>query len=520
MLHAFPTPRLRDFERSILRGFALILLLALLGCSALPDKLPRLAESHASPPGPSGILAAIEAGIVKRHGAGVTGFATLDSNEEALKWRLALVDSARHSIDLQYYLWYEHDSGTLLLQRLLRAAERGVRVRLLLDDVHTFGRDAEFAALHAHPNIQVRLFNPFRNREFLGRGFDFTQRAERLHQRMHNKLMVADNRAMIIGGRNIGDAYFGFSDSFNFRDLDLLAFGPSARQSSTAFDRFWNSNWVVAASALPVDDEAPDIESVMAPMIDHLKQSPISTAFALQPQDWGDEFARLAERLHPGTTRLLSDTPSGDVMRHRMPQAIRRLIATANKELLILNAYIIPDQETIDALRALTQRGVQVKILTNSLASQDVTAVNSHYKFWRRSLIEAGVELYEMRPDAAIRAGIVNTVPVTTESMGLHAKAIIVDSVRVFVGSMNLDPRSVSLNSEMGLVVDSPPLAHELAAIFARDLGAENAWRVTLDAENRLVWRAGDDIRTIQPARDLWQRVQDFVFILVPVELY
>ncbi len=504
----------------MLRSLFLTLLLTLVACTTLPEKLPRLALGHASPPGSNGILAEIEAGIIARHGAGLSGFEILDSNEEALRWRLALVDSAQHAIDLQYYLWYEHDTGTLLLRRLLRAAERGVRVRLLLDDVHTLGRDAEFAALHSHPNIQVRLFNPFRSRQLLGRGFDFAQRAERLHQRMHNKLMVADNRAVITGGRNVGDEYFGFSPSFNFRDLDLLAIGPVARQSSAVFDRFWNSTWVVAASALAADEEAPDIDEVMAPMMDRLKQAPISERFALQPQDWRGAFMRLAERLHPGTTRLLSDAPSGDVMRHRMPQAIRRLIATAGKELLIVNAYIIPDQETVDAFRALTQRGVSVKIITNSLASQDVTAVNSHYKFWRRSLIEAGVELYEVRADAAIRTGIVNTAPVAAELMGLHAKAIIVDGARVFVGSMNLDPRSVSLNSEMGIVVDSPSLAREFGTIFARDIATANAWRVTLDAEKRLVWRAGDVSRMTQPARDLWQRLQDFVFIVVPVELY
>ncbi len=520
MQHAYLSPLRCHVGRWALRGISMILLLALVACSTLPDKLPRLAQTYATPPQTGGILAELEAKIINRHGAGVSGFETLDSNEAALKWRLALVDSAQHSIDLQYYLWYQHDSGTLLMQRLLHAAERGVRVRLLLDDVHTSGRDSEFAALHAHPNIQVRLFNPFRGRELLGRGFDFAQRAERLHQRMHNKLMVADNRAVIVGGRNIGDEYFGFSDSFNFRDLDLLAIGPVARQSSAAFDRFWNSNWVVAASALPIDEEAPDIESLLAPMMDRLRSAPISAHFFLQPQDWRDAFATLLNHLHPGTTRLLSDTPTGDVMRHRMPQAIRRLITTARNELLILNAYIIPDQETVDTFRALTQRGVRVKIITNSLASQDVTAVNSHYKFWRRPLLEAGVELYEVRPDAAIRAGIVNTTKANPGLMGLHAKAIIVDGIRVFVGSTNLDPRSVSLNSEMGIVVESPSLARELVAIFTRDAAAENAWQVVLDDERQLVWRAGDDIRTIQPARDLWQRVQDFVFIMVPVELY
>ncbi len=520
MLHAPRASLRRDARRSVLRTASLILVLAIAACSSLPGNLPRLAQSQAARPQASGMLADLEAKIVSRHGPGVSGFEILDSNEDALKWRLALVDSAQHSIDLQYYLWYEHDSGTLLLQRLLRAAARGVRVRLLLDDFHTSGRDAEFVALHSHPNIEIRLFNPFRSRDLLGRGFDFAQRAERLQQRMHNKLMVADNRAVIVGGRNVGDEYFGFNESFNFRDLDLLAVGPVARQSSAAFDRFWNSNWVVAASALPVDEDSPDLDSLMAPMMERLRSAPLVARFPLQPQDWRAAFAKLLHRLHPGTTRLLSDVPSGDALRHRMPQAIRRLIATTREELLILNAYIIPDQEAVDVFRSLTRRGIRVKIITNSLASQDVTAVNSHYKFWRRSLIEAGVELYEVRPDAAIRATVANTAPIEAALMGLHAKAIIVDGTRVFVGSMNLDPRSISLNSEMGIVVESPTLARELAAIFTRDAAAENAWRVQLDAENRLEWRAGDDVRTIQPARDLWQRVQDLVFILLPVELY
>jgi putative cardiolipin synthase len=212
--------------------------------------------------------------------------------------------------------------------------------------------------------------------------------------------------------------------------------------------------------------------------------------------------------------------PVADTVRHRMPHAMRELMQSAQRELLITNAYVIPDEQDIEVFKELHARGVKVRILTNSLASQDVPAVNSHYKRWRKPLLDAGVELYESRPDAAIRSTLADTAPNTAQFMGLHVKAIVVDRKSVFVGSMNLDPRSEELNSEMGVVVDSDALAREIAGITERDLQPENAWHVRRDARGRFEWVAGTDVLTWQPARGAWQRTQDILFMLFPRNLY
>jgi putative cardiolipin synthase len=221
-----------------------------------------------------------------------------------------------------------------------------------------------------------------------------------------------------------------------------------------------------------------------------------------------------------GTSKTFTDTPDQDAVTHHMPDAIRDLLATAQKELLITNAYIIPDQKFLDRLAELVQRGVKVRILTNSLATHDVPAVSSHYKQWREPLIKAGVDLYEMRPDAEIRREIADRAPVESGFMGLHTKAIVVDRARVFIGSMNLDPRSIGINSEMGVVIDSPNLAEKLAAVMLRDMEPENSWHVVLSPDGELLWVSTDEVLDIQPARDYLQRVEDQFFMMFPKDYY
>jgi putative cardiolipin synthase len=339
---------------------------------------------------------------------------------------------------------------------------------------------------------------------------------ERLNHRMHNKLLVADNRVAVIGGRNVGNEYFGLSHEFNFRDLDVIGVGPVARQASTVFDTFWNSGWVVpaATAAAGIDPEKDDSESRSR------VASPILERFPRAPRDWQAELDAIAAKLHPGTSRVHTDKPDPDALHHHMPAAIRDLMETAKREILVTNAYIIPDQRSIDAIGRLTARGVRTRILTNSLASHDVPAVNSHYKQWRKPLLAAGVELHEMRHDAAIQPVLADTPPVRATFMGLHVKAMVIDRERVFIGSMNLDPRSAELNSEMGVVVESAGLAGELAVAMERDMTAENAWRVTLGADGELLWTAGPLSTTWQPARNWMQRVEDVIFMIAPRDLY
>ena len=448
----------------------------------------------------------------------------LERNEEALRWRIALADAAVRSLDLQYYFWTDDVSGDLLMTHVVDAADRGVHVRLILDDASSLlksqshDESREWAKLSTHPNIQVRLFNPWHSRSTLARGVEFLTHSEQLDQRMHNKVMIADNRAMIVGGRNIGDEYFGTSALSNFLDLDVLGLGEAAQQASVVFDRFWNSEWVTPAGALSPGATPRDLQADKPQLRSGLESSEWRDHLALDRED--SPLHGLLQTLQPGASQVLSDKLDEDVVEHQMAGAVRGFMESARRELLITNAYVIPDEALLELFRNLSARGVRICMLTNSLASLDVAAVNSHYKSWRKPLLEAGVELYEMRADAAVQGSLVDTPPTRARHMGLHTKAVVVDREAVFVGSMNLDPRSSALNSEMGVVIRSAPLASELAGLTERELMPTNAWKLSLDARGEVVWSDADKTLHQQPALSTWQRVQSGFFRIVPESLY
>jgi len=513
-----------------LRGavLALVVVFGIAGCATLPEKLPKGPEGHALLPQPAGALADLENTLHPRLGMDASAWRVLDSNEDAFRWRLAMVDSAKTSLDLQYYFWWEDETGQLLMKHVIEAADRGVKVRIILDDLSTLlkddrtpkVRDWQNAILNAHPNIELRLFNAFRSRSLLGRGVDFVQRMDLMNQRMHNKMLVADNRAVILGGRNIGNEYFGFGKDFNFRDLDVLGLGPVARQTSTVFDRFWNSDWVVPVSALNLGATRRDLRDEKTQILESVEGTPVLERYPLSRKDWAPELADFAKNAAVGNSHVLTDLPTPNAVRHRMPAAMRDFMSSAKSELLITNAYVIPDEADIKVFEELRARGVKVTLLTNSLASQDVPAVNSHYKRWRKPLLKVGINLYEARSDAAIRTTLADTPPEHAEFMGLHVKAVVVDRKRVFVGSMNLDPRSQELNSEMGVVIDSETFAQQIAGIMDQDMLPQNAWHVTLNEHGSLRWTADGKPVTRQPARSAWQRTQDVFFMLFPRNLY
>ena len=488
----------------------------------------RPAPEYAMPAQPDGAFSDLESRILSAHGTEASGFELLDSNEDGLQWRLTLIDSARHSIDVQYYLWYGDDAGRILAKRLLDAADRGVKVRMLVDDLNTLFsdagsiamRDRTAALMDAHPNLELRLFNPWSNREIAGRFGEGVSEFKRVNQRMHNKSIIVDNRATIIGGRNIGDEYMGLHAAFNFHDLDVLGIGPVARQASAIFDAYWNSDWVMPVSALKISTSPDEQAEALAKLVERITEAQSLTRFPIQPQSWSDELAALQGTLHIGTSQVFSDLPIAGAIEQVMLEQIHSLMGTAQRELLIVNAYIIPAERGITALRTLKQRGVTMKILTNSLASHDVPAVNSHYKRWRKPILVAGAELYEMRHDAAIQPLVSDTPPTQAKFMGLHSKAMIVDRKRVYIGSMNFDPRSALYNTEMGVFVESRGLAEALARLIERDLQPVNSWQVELDHDGELRWVNDKESVSIQPARNWWQRVQDVFFKAVPKEYY
>lgn len=514
---------------SALRAIVLILAASLAGCASqrFEPYTPRPAQ-FAVPAATGDAFHSIESSFALSHGDSTSGFELLDSNKDGLTWRLALVDSATRSIDLQYYLWYGDTSGLLMIKHVLDAADRGVRVRILLDDLSTLLRDAATvrlrdqgaALLESHPNIEIRLFNPWRKRGLVARAGEAVAGMQRINQRMHHKQLIVDNRAAVIGGRNIGDEYFGLHEKFNFHDLDVLAIGPIAREASAVFDAFWNSEWVMPASALTDEPTKEAAEQARSRMLAHLKETPSLRDMPLEQRDWTAELEALVGRLHPGTAELFTDVPAAGGIAHEMTTAMYDLVSSASREVLIVNAYIIPSDRTIGEIRRLTEAGVDVRILTNSLASHDVPAVNSHYKQRRRDILEAGSRLHEMRPDAAIQASVSDTPPVRAQFMGLHSKGMVVDRERSYVGSMNFDPRSAAINTEMGIVITSPGLAEELASLIGRDMAPENSWEVVLTEAGQLRWVAGDEILDRQPARSWWQRVQDVFFMLFPKDWY
>jgi putative cardiolipin synthase len=265
---------------------------------------------------------------------------------------------------------------------------------------------------------------------------------------------------------------------------------------------------------------AQEVDDLRDQMFGQLQEAEALVGTPLETVDWHRNFTTLADSMSIGASRTFTDTPDQDAVGHHMPDAIRDLLATAKQELLITNAYIIPDEKFLERLADLVKRGVKVRILTNSLATHDVPAVNSHYKQWREPLLKAGIDLYEMRPDASIRQEIADRAPVTSGFMGLHTKAIVVDRERAFIGSMNLDPRSIQINSEMGVIIDSPELAEKLAAVMLRDMAPENSWRVVLSPNGELRWRTADEVLDIQPARDFLQRVEDQFFMMFPKDYY
>lgn len=509
-----------DLHRLVIAGLLAALLTACSSSTGLKTEVVSSVISYAEPPATAGLLAELAAEIQAEHGSEYSGFRILDSSHAGLYWRLALIDSATSSLDIQTYLWYPDASGKLLLERAVLAARRGVKVRMIVDDLLLQGHDQLIANLNAQPNIEFRIFNPWTDRGgLMARAGQMIAEMERLNTRMHDKLIIADGRAAIVGGRNIGDHYFGLHETYNFHDTDLFGLGEIALQSNGMFDKFWNSDWVASADNLTTAPD-PEVAAEQWRAVQQNASSPVLKEFPTAPIDWTDELTRLAAELRIGRSRMVYDEAGQDQISQNVMSSMFNFFGLAKKELLVMNAYVIPAQQAVDFIQGLTASGVDVKILTNSLASHDVPAVNSHYEPWRDDFIRAGVDLYEFRSDPAIQSTIIDVPPVAAEFSGLHSKSAVADRRYVFVGSMNLDPRSAKINTEMGVMVDSPALAEDLARIILRDMSGDNAWHVTMDEDDNISWTNSVEMLDKQPARDGMQRVMNVIMKVGPKEQY
>jgi putative cardiolipin synthase len=429
-----------------------------------------------------------------------SGFLLLDRGRDALSWRLILADAAEKSIDIQYFLWRDDAIGKVLMQRLLDAAERGVRVRVLIDDSMTPSDPAYLALLGAAQNVEVRLYKPFGpKRKSMLRWVDFALHMKVVNRRMHNKLYVVDGCMEIIGGRNIGNEYFDYPDNFVFRSRDLLALGPVVEASGKAFDLYWNSDWSVPIEQ--VVTHIPTVDEALANKVTLDAFAAISTnypaGFYDDPKKLNAELADLKKNLHWGKGRLLiDDVPNrnGEPQTHaqldRTGVAIGQAASQATTEALVQSAYLILEDSGKAALRAMVDRGVKVKLHTNSMAANNHLSAYVVYRKQRTELIEMGGEVYEFRPDAKIQTAQFTEQERVAHDMkfGLHAKTMVFDRKVVFVGSFNLDPRSIHLNTEMGLLVESEALAQAIAASIEHDMAPGNSWRVLMNNDKRTEW--------------------------------
>jgi len=521
----------RDRFASLIGRMALLAVVALAGCATLRTDYPKSA-SHALPPAadtPS--TRYIRSEVQARPGQ--SGFRLLVANVNALMSRLVLTDHAAHAIDLQYYIFKNDPTGRLLAQHLLAAADRGVRVRILLDDLGISEEDHLLDALDAHENIEVRLFNPFsvRNRALWAKAGQFLLEGRRLNRRMHNKSFIVDNAIAIIGGRNIGDAYFDAGEETHFNDLDVIAIGPIVPQTSQMFDAYWNSDAAYPVKAFKgARATAADLAQLRAHLNDDARRFAESDyAQAIEEELPSGPSADRRGRWFWGPATLVADDP-GKVdpersarVPHMAPQ-VRALLDAATVQATIISPYFIPGRSGEAYLDALAARGVNLRVLTNSLAATDEPEVHAGYVRYRRGLIEAGVEIYELRPLAGRDPGRAYG---TSSGVSLHSKAMVVDHRYVFVGSMNFDPRSRLLNTEMGVIADSPELAAAVDRYFEQAAAPQNAFRVTLEPPGRtglrgLRWTAVDDGRTVtfehEPEVPWWKRMRLHLLRLLPIE--
>ena len=456
---------------------------------------------------------------------GQSGFTLVRKGRSAFTGRIAMTAMAEKSLDLQYYIWERDTTGRILALKLIEAADRGVRIRLLVDDNNIAERDSPIASIDAHPNIEVRIFNPFAHRG--SRLFGYLTDFDRLNHRMHNKVIIADNALAIVGGRNIGDDYFGVDPHANFRDLDIAAAGPVVRDLSNVFDRFWNGEWSypIASLADRTHTEA-DLRQAVAALGDHVREKAYPYPLDEDVDTLRGQMAEIRDSFVWAPGRVVWDDPSSvqeGKEASAMDDALHRKMQTLQRELLIESAYFVVRDRGVRVAGQLQQKGVRVRILTNSLASNDVVPAHAGYAKRRKALVENGVELYELRPDSISPTVAEKKVFSLGESnAALHTKAIVFDRDSVFVGSFNLDPRSADINTEMGLYVESPELARQLIAYMDEAVLPYNAYRVELDEDGRLVWKTVKDgepvVYTKEPETTFWQRFNSGFIKMLPVE--
>lgn len=519
-----------------LRLFIAALILTILGgCASLPPgaNYPRTKSTALADPDTTRLGSQFDR-AAKAHG-GNSAFRIIPAGIDGFLMRMQMIDSAEQSLDMQYFIFRGDHTGRMLTDAVLRAADRGVRVRILLDDAETREGDEQITRLESHPLIEIRIFNPFsyRGHSAFLKAAEFMLHASRLDYRMHNKLLIADNAIALIGGRNIGDQYFQIDPASQFADDDVFAAGPIVRKLSISFDEFWNYDLSIPAVALQ-DEKSPQAQKIRQ-RLEPEASGQINDADYRQRAASGEPLAGILAGRLPlvwARARLVYDSPdkknveNGRIVGRLLNGAVADAAFEVKHELLVITPYLIPGREGMQLIETLRQRKVRVRILTSSLESSTVLLAQAGYMHYRIPLLEEGVELYEIRSLLGDTRGSGETAAISRYGhYSLHAKLFVFDRQRVFIGSMNFDQRSMHLNTEIGLIIDSPVLSEQIAERFDAMTRPVNAYHLALherDGEKSLAWRTRENEKEIEystePAKSSWQRVEADTLSWLPVD--
>ncbi len=495
-------------------SLVLFFILAMSACSSLPPPHPVTPSYKLETPDNSPMTRYLTDDLSAHPGK--TGILPLSSGVNAFAARLAIVKSARTSIDLQYYIYHNDETGRLLSWYLIDAAERGVRVRVLLDDLTTKTLDDALILLASHPNIEIRLFNPSYERTF--RSVAMLTGFSRLNHRMHNKSLTVDNQITIVGGRNIGNEYFSKNSDVDFGDFDLLTIGAVVDQVSDQFDLYWNSEQVESITNL-VPAATSEMHQAAAKAMATNKQNFVHDEY-LERLEFSELVKQITQKGIPwywGDAELIFDPPqkaNSESKQEWLLSDLGEFLAQARKEVLIVSPYFVPTDSGTQALINAAKRGIAITVVTNSLAATDVLAVHAGYKQYRQRLLENGIALYEVKVDINRRPSAWKGSSRTS----LHAKTFILDQKSVFVGSFNFDPRSAWINTEMGLIVEQSEFAREVVSSIEQSL-KRSSYRLALQGDE-LIWHDDFDgkIYYADPDASFWRRfMADFIGLL-PIE--
>lgn len=524
-----------------LRPALMALTVTFLGaCSSLPpgSNYPKTATSALAHPENTRLGHQFQQ-AASEHG-GNSGFRIIPVGVDGFLLRMQMINAAERTLDLQYFIFRGDETGRLLTDAVLHAADRGVRVRMLIDDGETIDGDEQIAALEAHPNIDVRIFNPFayRGHVTLLRAAEFMFNASRLDYRMHNKLLVVDNAVALIGGRNVGDQYFQIDRGSQLADDDVFSAGPIAATLSGTFDEYWNSDLAIPVQALagnmPSHAVLNEHRAVLKEEHRELKADGIDFVTRIAS---GEPYNGIISGRLPliwAHAQVVCDSPdkkkveSGTMVGRLMQRSVADVANTVQSELLMITPYMVPGKEGMQLFDNLRQRGVTVRVLTNSLESSNVLAAQSGYIHYREPLLKSGVELYEIRALLGNTRGSGETKEIARfGNYALHAKLFVFDRTKFFIGSMNFDQRSMHLNTEIGLIIDSPELAQQVAKRFNAMAQPANAYQLALLPDDaggtpHLVWRTQENAVEVtfdvEPARSNWQRTKLHLLSLLPWE--